>query len=199
MGLTARRAAGLRASGLAVALLLGGCATALVPPAEPSRPRPAFLLDHGRHATLVLVRPGGGLVRYSYGDWAYYGRNRTGAGRGLAALLWRTPAALGRRELSGPATATGVRRAVRVVIEDLHALEVAGERSEGLQRRLDARFAEHSRTRRFNRWYDLAFVRLPDSYSLAHNSNTRVGVWLEELGVAVRGRPFWSSWRVERP
>jgi hypothetical protein len=182
---------------LAAALLLAGCTTVLQPPADPSDPQPAFLLDHGRHATLVLPRPEGGLVRYAYGDWAYYGRNRTGVLRGMAALLWPTPAALARRELAGPASRAGVRRAVQVGIEAIHVLPVAGDRARALRQRLDARFAEYGDSRRDNPWYDLTFVRLPERYWMFSNSNQRTAAWLGELGVEVRGAALWSRWRVE--
>lgn len=187
--------AGLTAAG---ALLLTGCTTVLVPPDSPEDPQPVFLLDHGHHATLILPRPEGRLVRYAYGDWAYYGRNRTGTTQGLAALLWSTPATLGRRELAGPATPERVRAAVVVVIQDLYRLEVPRTRLKALQSRLDRVFAESAAGPRFNQWYDLRFVRLTESYSLLHNSNSRVGEWLEELGVAVHGRPLWSSWWVQQ-
>lgn len=138
-------------------------------------------------------------MRYAYGDWAYYGRNRTGFAGGVAALLWPTRAGLGRRELEGPATPDGVRSAVAVVIEELHTLEVAAGRSRALQRRLDGLFTQAAATRRLNRWYDLAFVHHPGTYHLFRNSNMRVARWLEELGVTVRGPALWSSWRVTRP
>ncbi|MEF8793109.1 hypothetical protein [Thiohalorhabdus sp.] len=178
-------------------LLLMGCTTVLEEPAPEGEARPVFLLDHGRHATLVLVRPDGGLVRYAYGDWAYYGCNRTGFGRAAAALLWPTRAGLGRRELAGPAAPEGVRSAVNVPIQALHTVVVARKRSAALQGRLDRVFWEADSTRHLNRWYDLVFVPHPDTYHLFRNSNRRVAAWLKELGVAVRGPAIWSSWRVD--
>jgi hypothetical protein len=68
-----------------------------------------------------------------------------------------------------------------------------------LRRRLDARFARYSDSRRPNPWYDLTFVCLPATYHLFNNSNQRTAAWLGELGVAVRGLALWSRWRVEGP
>lgn len=192
-----RREAGWRLALLAAcaAVLLAGCTTRLAPPADPAEPRKVFLLDHGRHASLVLPDGRGGLVRYAYGDWAYYARNRTGVWRGLRALLWPTPAALGRRHLPGPAAAGRVWRSVAVVIREVHVLPVPAPRVAALRRRLAGRFAAAS-ARRDNRLYDLTFVRLEETYWLGANSNQRVAAWLAELGVAVSGGGLRSAWRV---
>jgi len=183
----------------ALAVLLSGCAALVVPPEPPPEARPVFLLDHGRHATLVLSHPDGGLVRYAYGDLAYYGHNRVGLWRALAAVAWPTPGGLGRRELEAPASPAGVRQAVAVPIEAVHVLVVAADRAAALGARLDARFARGYPQRRFNPWYDLVFVPDPAPYWLGNNSNLRVAAWLEALGVEVRGGPLWSRWTVRAP
>ena len=191
----------MRRAGAAVlvAALLAGCTTRLVPPVDPAEPVPAFLLDHGRHASLVLPDGEGGLARYAYGDWAYYARNRTGAWRGLRALLWPTPAALGRRALPGPVARWRVRRSVGVVIRELYVLKVASARVAALRERLERRFDTAPGPRHANRRYDLTFVRLDETYWLGANSNQRVAAWLAELGVAVSGGGWRSAWSVARP
>lgn len=178
-----------------MALLGSGCATRLVPPDAAPEPRPVFLLDHGRHASLVLPDGDGGLVRYAFGDWAYYARNRTGVYRGLRALMWPTPAALGRRELAGPVEPRRVRRAVAVVIREMHVLEVPAGRLAALRRRLARRFAAAA-VHYDNRLYDLTFARLDEAYWLGNSSNQRVAAWLGELGVRTRGPALRSVWRV---
>lgn len=183
---------------LAIALL-AGCTTRLVPPADPADPVLVFLFDHGRHASLVLPDGDGGLVRYAYGDWAYYARHRTGARHGLRALLWPTPAALGRRFLPGPAARWRVRRSVAVVIRELHGLTVPAARVAELRQRLGQRFAAAPGPRHANRLYDLRFVRLEETYWLGDNSNQRVAAWLAELGVTVSGGGWRSAWTVARP
>jgi hypothetical protein len=180
-----------------LAVLLAGCTTRLAPPASPAEPVAVYLLDHGRHASLVLPNGDGGLVRYAFGDWAYYARNRTGVWHGLRALLWPTPAALGRRALPGPVAAWRVRRSVAVVIRELHVLEVAGGRVAALRRRLAGRFAAAAR-HHDNRLYDLTFARLDETYWLGDNSNQRVAAWLAELGVVVSGGGLRSAWSVAR-
>jgi len=180
---------------LGLTLLLGACTTTLIPPAEVEDPRRAFLLDHGRHTTLVLPGAHGGLIRYAYGDWDYYARDRTGLWQGARALLWPTRAGLGRRELAGPATEAGVRHAVGVGVREVIPLSVEADRVAALRRDLDTAFRRHGDRRRENRRYDLVFAPHPQSYSLVSNSNGRVARWLERLDVRVSGWPLWSRWR----
>jgi hypothetical protein len=180
-----------------VALLLSGCgATLIVPPATPLEPVPVFVLDHGRHTSLVLPAPDGALHRYAYGDWRYYAERDTSLIRGLAALLWPTPGALGHRQLAGPPDAEAVRRQVRVPIVELHGLQVERTRAEALRHRLDALIAEaHIRLQAVD--VDLEFVPHPHDYSLAHNSNQVMADWLTELGCEVSRRPVLSGWRLQ--
>jgi hypothetical protein len=91
-----------RVLGALLALCLSGCTTVVVPPARVAEPARVALLDHGRHASLVLKTAESGMVRYAYGDWDWYAQGTTGAIEGSAAVLWPTRAALGRRRLPGP-------------------------------------------------------------------------------------------------
>ncbi|MGD8699334.1 MAG: hypothetical protein PVJ43_08595, partial [Gemmatimonadales bacterium] len=50
-------------------LVITACTNVIVPPAEPLAPQTVFVIDHGRHASLVLPAPDSGLVRYAFGDW----------------------------------------------------------------------------------------------------------------------------------
>jgi hypothetical protein len=176
-----------------------GCATAIVPPPAPPDPRPVFLLDHGRHSSLVLPTPEGGAVRYAYGDWNYYALRRTGLLQALPALLWPTRAGLGRRELAGPAEAEAIRRQVRVGIERLYRIVVSAGAVDRLRARLDGIYESRRHTRVYNAAYDLEFVHHPRPYWGFHNSNQVVASWLEALGCDVRGLGLFSRWKVEPP
>jgi hypothetical protein len=178
-------------------LLVQACTTVVAPPAEPAQPRPVYLLDHGKHASLVLPEPQGGMVRYAYGDWRYYALVSTGAAEASAAVLWRTQAALGRRELSGPPSAANVRRGVRVGIEQLYEVVADYPVIEELRARLDSIYQANLETRTYNPAYDLEFVHHPQPYSAFHNSNRVVARWLWELGCDVRGLALLSKWRVQ--
>jgi hypothetical protein len=184
---------------LAVFATVPACTNVIVPPHDPVDPRPVFLVDHGRHASLVLPKPDGGLVRYAYGDWKYYALRRTGPIETSTAAFLPTQGALGRRELPGPATAEGVRTAVGLGIEALHELEADRPAIARLRARLDSLFEANIESRVYNPAYDLEFVHHPRAYTLLTNSNTVVAEWLEELGFRVRGPRLFSRWRVDRP
>lgn len=174
-----------------------GCTAVIVPPPSPAEPQLVFVLDHGRHASLVLPGVGGGLVRYSYGDWKWYALKETGPLEASSALLWPSQAAFGRRELAGPAVADSVRARVRVGIEALHEVVVDARDAAALRRRLDALFHAHRESLIYNEAYDLEFVHHPEPYSAFRNSNQMVARWLERLGCRVRGAALFSRWQVE--
>ncbi|WP_018232580.1 hypothetical protein [Thioalkalivibrio thiocyanodenitrificans] len=179
-----------------VVLWLAGCGTTVViPPESPADPVPVFLLDHGRHTSLVLPVPDGTSVRYAYGDWRFYAERETGIGRALAAVLWPTESALGRRQLPGPATEEAVLAQVRVRVQEIHALSVEAVRAETLRMQLDAWFETGLVLE--SPEVDLSFVAHPKPYTLRHNSNAVIADWLIELGAGVNRRPIWAGWRVE--
>jgi len=183
---------------LAALALLGGCTTQILPPRDVTDPARVFVLDHGRHTSLVLPTPEGGLVRYAYGDWRYYAERETGLGHAVAALLWSTPGALGRRHLAGPPTAAMVRARVPLVIEMLYEIEVERARVEALRAELDAIFAAAGRELDTPET-DLIFVPHPRAYNLRHNSNTAIAAWLVRLGCETRGPAILANWRISQP
>jgi hypothetical protein len=184
------------AGSVLVILLLAGCGTTVViAPQEPREPLPVFLLDHGRHTSLVLPAPDGSVTRYAYGDWEFYAERKTGPGHAVAAILWPTGSALGRRHLAGPPTEAAVLAQVRVGIQEIHPLYVEASRVMSLRDRLNSYF-EVGEVRETPE-VDLSFVPYPHRYSLHHNSNTVIADWLTELGAEVSRRPVWAGWRVE--
>lgn len=193
----------LAAPGLAftAVVVATACTAVIEPPPAPAEPQSVFVLDHGRHSSLVLPGESGGLVRYSYGDWSWYALDETGLFRGSSAVLWPTLAGFGRRELAasraGPVTADVVRAAVRVGIEHLHEVVVDARDASALRRRLDALFHAADSTLVYNEGYDLEFVHHPETYWAFRNSNQMVARWLERLGCRVRGPALLSRWRVE--
>lgn len=190
----------VRCIGLCLAALglLGGCTTRIVPPVNLQEPATVFVLDHGRHTSLVVPAAEGGLVRYAYGDWRYYAERKTGPGHAIAAILWSTPGALGRRALPGPATAPEVRAQVPLVITDLYEIEVERQRIDVLRAELDAYF-DTADIQLETPEVLLSFVRHPRAYNLRHNSNTALAGWLETLGCRVSGPAILARWHVDRP
>lgn len=178
-------------------LSLAGCATTIFPPPAVSEPTKIGVLDHGRHASLIVAVPGEAtMVRYSYGDWQWYALRETGATEATSAVFGPTQAALGRRQLAGPLSPDVVQRQVRVPIEAAIFLDVEAAAVRALIARLDGIFAENMSTRIYNEAYDLEFVHYPDPYSISHNSNRLVAEWLTALGCRVEGPAIIvSNWR----
>lgn len=184
---------------IACALGLAGCATVVIPPLDPRDPVPVFVLDHGQHSSLVLPADEGRLVRYAYGDWDYYALRKVTLVHGLRALLWPTPAALGRRVLPGPPQPDRVERQVRVVIERMFVVHVEAGAVRRLREELDAVFQAGLNTLLYNDAYDLEFVAHPVPYTLRYNSNYVVAEWLRRLGCEVRGNPVLPNWKIVEP
>jgi hypothetical protein len=178
-----------------VAFFFSGCGFTVIPPPAPADSAPVFLLDHGRHASLVLPVDGG-MVRYAYGDWDWYVLRQTGITQGSRALFGPSPAGLGRKKLDASPTPASVRRYVLVPIEKLFPLSSETDRVTRLRDRLDKIFTEAEDTARYNPAFDLEFVRHPEPYSMNHNSNTVVADWLREIGVEIRGNGPMSRWKV---
>lgn len=179
---------------------VGACATTyvVIPPAPPAAHAPVAVLDHGRHSSLVVGLPDGRMVRYAYGQWAWYAEGDARAGQGLAALTRETPAGLGRRVLPGPLTMEALRWQVRVGIENVLLLDVDAAAAQRLVGRLDA-IAEAGRERMLtNAGVDLDFFPHPVPYSQAHSSNRVVAGWLREMGAEVEGDGLIADWRLRR-
>lgn len=182
----------------ALLILLQGCDTIIVPPKVASGGVPVFLLDHGRHSSLVLPTPSGHIVRYAYGDWHYYALAETTPYRALGALFWPTQGALGRRELPGPPTLAAVEQQVKVPIVHVYPLIVESSKAEALRDHLQAIFTGNAANLVYNPLYDLYFVPDPQPYDLAHTSNQEVADWLMRLGCQIRGGPtFLSNWKIQ--
>lgn len=179
-------------------LQLGGCATTIVSPDSVDRPQSVYVLDHGRHSSLVLPHPDG-FVRYAYGDWGWYAEVETGAMEAIRAVLLPSRAGLGRRQTDRPATRDGLREGLRVGIQEIHEVEVDADRVTALRDSLEARHRENLSSVKYNATYDLAFVDYPEAYAFWHNSNHKVADWLRRLGCTIEGTAFWAWWRVVTP
>lgn len=186
---------------VALPLCLAACTTTVFAPQGVDDPAGIAILDHGRHASLILEVPDGSMVRYAYGDWRWYALQQTGPLEGSAAVLWPTQAALGRARLAGPFSSTAVAQQVRPPIEHAVYLVVSARAVRRLADRLDRTFHENSSMQVYNEVYDLVFVPHPDRYSITHNSNQVTADWLEELGCRVEGPAVLSVWKrgSERP
>lgn len=170
--------------------------TVLIPPSSVTDPRAVFVIDHGTHSSLAIETSSGEMIRYAYGDLRYYATRDTSLGSGAAAMLWSTPATLGRGELQGPAVVENLESQLRVVVEVIYELQVEGFKVDGLIEKLDgiylAGVAEHIDVPP----YGLIFAPHPAGYFWANNSSSIIASWLRELEVRVFGWGLIASWRV---
>ncbi len=187
-------------SSLLFILFLSGCSTTyLTPPVNPPDPRTVFVVDHGRHTSLVIATDTGKLVRYAYGDWRYYADRDTRLRTGVAALFCRTPSTLARRELPGPAEEAALRVQMRVGVQMIHVLQVDGSDADRLRAELDAVHTQGADRHLYVAVYDLVFAPYPEPYTWRNNSTTKIAEWLDELGVAVGGPALVARWKVLEP
>jgi len=185
------------AMSISLAMFISGCqTTSLHPPEDPAEPRAVFVIDHGRHSSLVISRLDGELIRYAYGDWRYYADQDTSLASGAAALLWPTAATLARAELSGPAEVEVLRGQLRVGVEEILVFDVAGHHADRVAEELDALHLQGESDHQYVPAYDMTFAPHPTPYTWANNSASVLAGWLEELGIEVSGPRLFASWRV---
>lgn len=182
----------------ATAILLGGCAVTVTPPANPVNPRPAFILDHGRHSTLVVVDSSGRPVRYAFGT-PERENDDIGFFRGLAALLGSESGTLGRRVLPGPPTVENLHKVLGVETEKLYCIAVSDERAYRLQRVLNLVFEKNLASASYDPGWNLEFVRNPEDYWFGDDANEAVKNWLAELDCEVSGVSTFGNWKIRQP
>ncbi|MFW5750508.1 MAG: hypothetical protein ACOCZK_02560 [Planctomycetota bacterium] len=183
------------AAGLLVFLLLGACTTRVIPPGSVADPVTVYLVESGWHATVCLPEGDGHVSCWDYGEWAYFAKGRDYCCRAIPAALWPTRATLARcRFLVGSAPEA----AVQAMLERwLHGerswrFTVERARSEDLQDKLAALFAQAADTRIQPTEHPTQFVHHPQSYHLFSTCNHMTKRWLRRLGCAIAGP--WLSW-----
>ena len=175
--------------------LLGGCTNTIIPPKTVQQPATVYLLDHGRHPSLV-VPADSGLMRYSYGEWNWYAMENTGVLQAFSALFLPTPATLGAKYMANDAEYQRMLQIDPPV--HVYPIRVDQAKVAELRQRLDSVLARDDK-HHYNRTIDLDFVHYPRCYTLFHNSNHETADWLRELGCKVRGCAMFSEWKVREP
>lgn len=207
MNLRVRRAA-WTALALVAILECAGCTTTIVPPIGPLvDPVTVFLVDYGRHSSLVLPEQapvGGpsaqgpaGAIEYAYGEWWWYARNKDQWYDLPRTMLLPSQGTLGRRRLNLRPTIEAL--SVAIGCEAVYRIRVEADDAYKLRDRLAERFNDHIDTKHYNPRYDLSFVHHDESYSLLHNCNQVALGWLTDLGCRVRGLGIWADFRIVAP
>lgn len=180
--------------------LLTACTTTVTPPPAPRDPVTVYVADHGRHASILLPRPGGELVEFSYGEWKWFALGKKSLWRTPAVLFWPTAAALGRR--SWPANLSHPELAARMQLGTaegtaLHAIVVDHRRTASLLLLLEERHMRNRNARSTVLNDGLVFTPDPSSFSLFYNCNSAVADWLERLGCEVSMAALKANYEIE--
>lgn len=181
-------------------LLLCGCVARVAPPAPQTLAQPVdiYLLDHGRHASLVLPHEKGGVARYSFGDWRWYVEGKQRFWSGAAAMLWPTKAGLGRGLYPHADLPQDIDLLAPEGLSEAYVLQAELQQVRLLQRQLDRHFAQQAFfTPVYSATHGLDFVPYPRRYTAFHQSNLKVAQWLRALNMGITGSPWLSNWEVE--
>ena len=177
-------------------LVLSSCTTSITPPADPVDPVAVYIVDYGRHTSLLLPEEEGeGLIEYAYGEWQWFALDRARWHDVFGTLLWPTRGALGRWEWDLPPDVETIRTAI--LCEDVLEIIVASQRERALLMRLEARHAQHADTLHYQPRYRLEFVHDDDEYHLFHNCNHALADWLRELDCEAHGWAMFADFIVQ--
>ncbi|MBD2346047.1 DUF2459 domain-containing protein [Anabaena subtropica] len=166
----------------------------IIPPTNPQGAIAAYVIILDLHPELVLPHPQGGLMMYAYGDWNYFALNQRNINNGLAALFIPTSGTLGKRTLSN---VEELQQIVKQQNANLLNIKIAKVNAFKLAQSLDKRFERNIATRIQNSQTELFLVKDKQNYTILHNSNHELVVWLEQLDCQVKGFVMWANFRLK--
>jgi hypothetical protein len=178
----------------AIALILIASPAVIIPPPKPVQPVTVYVIDQGLHSRLVLPDGDNKLIQYAYGDWRYFALNQQNLGSGIAALLIPTQGTLGRREyqdlIEMKQTLNSNNSVLSFPVAQLEVIQ--------LKKSLDQRFNQNIATQIFNPINKMYFVQDDLDYTLYHNSNHELVVWLEALDCRVEGFVLLADFKISK-
>lgn len=166
--------------------LLAGCATMVVPPANPVDPVSVYVADYGKHSSLFLPTDDGAFEEFAIGDWEYLAMGKTNWWVAVRAMVRSPQATLGWRK---------VETLDRKIIGCNHLLQVrvARQRAKTLASELEQRFRRGPAEPYFSTTSMLYHVPDPEPYWGLNNCNHITAEWLRKLGCQVQGPAIWSN------
>jgi hypothetical protein len=180
---------------LTLTTLLAGCTTTIVPPSDPAVPARTYVLDYGRHTSLLLPAEDS-FVEYAYGEWSWFALDRTRVIDAFGTLLLPTTGCLGRMEWDMADDPDVIRRTVRCA--EVLTLLVDADDVATLRAELDAIY-HASDEPHFQPLYNLYFTPHPERYWMLHNCNQVLADWLRSLGCRARGLALLADFQVREP
>lgn len=193
--------AGLLVGGLFLGFrLLAPIPARIIPPTSPEDPVKVWVLGSPvtslfYHNSLILPESSGRWIEYSFGDREVFAYNRGRLINLAQAVLYPTPAVLGRQTFN---TAQWERRKARNPQRGQQlALEVERQQVQTLLEQLNQRYESANSQPQYNPKVDLYFVPDAESYTGWHTCNHLVARWLRQLGCRIRGFVFSGHFRVD--
>ena len=182
---------------IAMLIAAGGCATTIAPPPNVANAATVYVIDYGRHSSLLLPAGPGSFSEYAFGDWDWFALRRTTFGDGVRATFFSRASTLGRRQLRLPegVSESGVARALRA--DRALRIDAPHDRAESLRRHLDDLFDRHLDTVTYEVESDMWFVRYQGGYWGCYNCNHQTKDWLQALGCDVRGPALTSRFELD--
>ena len=164
----------------------------IIPPNNPVNSANVYLVDYGFHGRLILPGDRDKCLEYAYGDWRYFALNQQDWLTGAAALFLPTQGALGRKLKSCD------RLHLLTTLKDNSLLGITVEKIkvDSLLKVLNSYFDRPATMQIENPYTGMTLVPYNRTYTLLHNSNHELVLWLEALGCRIEGFVLWANFKV---
>lgn len=162
----------------------------IIPPNNLINPVSIYLVDYGFHGRLILPSGRDKCFEYAYGDWRYFALNQQDWLTGAAALFLPTQGTLGRKFRNCD------RLYLLTALKDNSLLGITVEKTkvDSLLKLLNSYF-DRPTMQIDNPYTGMTLVPYDRTYSLLHNSNHELVLWLEDLGCRIEGFVLWANFR----
>jgi hypothetical protein len=188
----------LRCATILVVMLAGGCSATVTPPPAPHDAVTIYLTDYGRHSSLILPNPTGGLTEYAWADWDWFALGDAHWYMIPRTMLFSPQATLCERNVDGLDNANQLKEGLGA--EKATPIRVLSAKVQALRDQLNELFSSRSLTLVHSNYSNMWHVKDNASghYWLMHNCNHETARWLKEMGCKVKGEPMLSHFNVNQ-